>query len=93
MPLQNDSAGRGPWGSGARPGSDFEDLVRQGQDRLKQVMPTGGPRSAIVPAILALTGLPLTSFVPDEVLANFECHMVQVPTWCKSRCSPWTGIV
>ena len=57
MPLQNDSAGRGPWGSGARPGSDFEDLVRQGQDRLKQIMPTGGPPGVIVLAILALAGL------------------------------------
>lgn len=58
MPSQNDSGGRGgPWGSGARPGSDFEDLVRKGQHRLKQIMPTGGPRSAIVLAILALAGL------------------------------------
>jgi Bacterial membrane protein N terminal len=42
MPSQNNNNGRGgPWGSGARPGSNFEDLVRQGQDRLKQIMPSG----------------------------------------------------
>ena len=59
MPLQNDNGGRGggPWGSGAKPGSDLEDLVRQGQDRLKQIMPSGGPRRIIVFAILALIGL------------------------------------
>ena len=38
MPSQNDSGGRGsPRGSAARPRSDFEDLVRQGQDQLKQI--------------------------------------------------------
>jgi modulator of FtsH protease HflK len=58
MPSQNDSGGRGsPWGRAARPHSDFEDLVRQGQNQLKQIMPAGGPRSAIVLAILALAGL------------------------------------
>ena len=58
MPSQNGNGGRGgPWGSGARPGSDIEDLVRQGQDRLKQIMPSGGPRRVIVLAVLALVGL------------------------------------
>ena len=58
MPSQNDNGGRrGPWGGGAKPGSDFEDLVRQGQDRLRQIMPTGSPRSAIVLVILALAAL------------------------------------
>ena len=58
MPSQNDNGGRrGPWGGGAKPGSDLEDMVRQGQDRLRQIMPSGGPRSAIVLAILALAAL------------------------------------
>ena len=58
MPSQNGNGGRrGPWGSGAKSGSDIEDLVRQGQDRLKQIMPSGGPRRVIVLAILALIGL------------------------------------
>jgi hypothetical protein len=39
MPLRNDNGGRGggPWASGAKPGSDLEDLVRHGQDRLKRL--------------------------------------------------------
>ena len=47
MPSQNDNGDRrGPWGGGAEPGSDLEDLVRQGQDRVKQIMPSGGLRLA-----------------------------------------------
>lgn len=58
MSSQNDSGGRGgPWGSGARPGSDFQDLVQEGQDRLKQIMPSGGPGRAIVFAFLGLVVL------------------------------------
>ncbi len=58
MPSQNGNGSQGsPWGSGAKPGSGFEDLVRQGQDRLKQIIPSGGPRGAIVVAVLALVGL------------------------------------
>src|SRR6478609_1003169 len=58
MPSQNDNGGRsGPWGGGAKPGSDLGDLVRQGQDRVQQIMPSGGLRPAIVLAIIALLGL------------------------------------
>ena len=40
MPSQNGKGGRGgPWESGVKPDPDIEDLVRQGQDRLKQIMP------------------------------------------------------
>ena len=42
MPSQKGNGGRGgPRVSGATPGSDIEDLIRQGQDLLKQVMPSG----------------------------------------------------
>ena len=35
MPSQNGNGGRGGrWGSGAKPDSDIENLVRQGQERL-----------------------------------------------------------
>lgn len=37
--------GRGPWGQGPRGGSqppDIEDLIRKGQDRLRQIFPPGG---------------------------------------------------
>ena len=50
MQSQNGNGGPGgPWGGGRKPGSDIEDLVRQGQDRLRQILPTGGLRLAIIP--------------------------------------------
>jgi modulator of FtsH protease HflK len=86
MPPQNNNGGRGgPWGSGARPSSDFEDLVRQGQDRLKQVLPTGGPRSTIFFAIIALVGLGAwTAYytVPSDsvaVVQRFGKFLTDVP--------------
>ena len=86
MPSQNDNGGRrGPWGGGAKPGSDFEDLVRQGQDRLRQIMPTGGPRSAIVLVILALAALVAwTTYytVPSDsvaVVQRFGKYLKDVP--------------
>ena len=73
MPSQNDNGGRrGPWGGGAKPGSDLEDLVRQGQDRVKQIMPSGGLRPAIILAVIALVGLGAwTAYytVPSESVA------------------------
>ena len=36
---------------------DSEELVRQGQDRLKQIMPSGSPRGIIILAVLVLAGL------------------------------------
>jgi membrane protease subunit HflK len=56
MPNQTDDGGRtGPWGSGARQSADFEDMVRQGQDRLKRMFPgAGGPRTIVTIALLAL---------------------------------------
>ena len=58
MPSQNDNGGRrGPWGGGAKPGSDLGDLVRQGQDRVQQILPSGGLRPAIVLAVIAVVGL------------------------------------
>jgi modulator of FtsH protease HflK len=86
MPSQNDNGGRrGPWSGGAKPGSDFEDLVRQGQDRLGQIMPTGGPRSAIVLVILALAALVAwTTYytVPSDsvaVVQRFGKYLKDVP--------------
>jgi membrane protease subunit HflK len=86
MPSQNDDGGRrGPWGGGARPGSDLEDLIGQGQARLKQIMPTGSPRSAIVLAVLALVGLGAwTAYytVPSDsvaVVQRFGKYLKEVP--------------
>src|SRR6516162_8288971 len=84
--MQNGNGGRGgPRGSGAKPGSDLEDLIGQGQDRLKQIMPTGSPRSAIVLAILALVGLGAwTAYytVPSDsvaVVQRFGKYLKEVP--------------
>jgi len=58
MPSQNSNGG---WGGPARGGAtppDLEDLIRQGQGRLKRILPGGsGGRGAIALAILVLAGL------------------------------------
>jgi membrane protease subunit HflK len=73
MSSQNGNGGRrGPWGSGDKPGPDIEDLVRQGQDRLKQILPGGGRRGVIILVILVLLGLGAwTSYytVPSDSVA------------------------
>ena len=43
----------GSTGRGAGPGSELEQLIGQGQERLKQIMPGGGSRSVIIAAIVA----------------------------------------
>jgi len=86
MPSQNGNGGRsGPWGSGATPSSDLADPVRQGQDRLKQVPPRGGPRGVIALAVLALAGLGAwTAYytVPSDsvaVVQRFGKYLKDVP--------------
>jgi membrane protease subunit HflK len=86
MPSQKGNNGRGgPWGSGATPGSNFEDLIRQWQDRLKQIMPSGGSRGVIVLAVLALVALGAwTAYytVPSDsvaVVQRFGKYLKDVP--------------
>ncbi len=86
MPSQNGDGGqRGHWGGGASPGFDMEDLVKQGQDRLKQIMPGGGPRRVIIVAVLALLGLGAWSAyytVPSDsvaVVQRFGKYLKDVP--------------
>jgi modulator of FtsH protease HflK len=86
MSSQNNGGGRGgPWGSGARPGSDLEDLIRRGQDRVKRIMPTGSPRSVIVLAILVVVGVGAwTAYytVPSDsvaVVQRFGKYLKDVP--------------
>ena len=82
MPSNNQGGGpwgsgpKGPWGSGSRPpGSsppDLEDLLRRGQDKLRNVLPGGGLGGAGVLAItLIAIALWLASGVfqvaPDEL--------------------------
>jgi membrane protease subunit HflK len=54
MPWQSSNGPSGGRGSNGANPPDLEGLVRQGQDRLKQLLPGGGPRGAIVLTILAL---------------------------------------
>ena len=86
MTSQNVNGPRGsPWGSGTKPGSDIEDLIRQGQDVLKQLLPTGGPRGVIVLAVLVLAGLGAwTAYytVPSDsvaVVQRFGKYLKEVP--------------
>ncbi|MDH3228467.1 MAG: FtsH protease activity modulator HflK [Alphaproteobacteria bacterium] len=86
MPSQNGNGGpRGPWGRPDKPGADIENLVRQGQDRLKQIMPGGGRRGVIILVILVLIGLGAwTSYytVPSDsvaVVQRFGKYLKDVP--------------
>jgi len=86
MSSQNGNGGQdGPWGTRANPRSDMGDLVRQGQDRLKQSMQSGGPRGVILFAVLALAGLAAwTAYytVPSDsvaVVQRFGKYLKEVP--------------
>src|SRR5258705_7021162 len=86
MQSQNGNGDRGgPWGSGPKPGSDIEDLVRQGQDRLKQILPSDGLRPAILLVGLALVGFGIwTAYytVPSDsvaVVQRFGRYLNDVP--------------
>jgi len=86
MSSPNGDGGQGgPRGSGSRPGSEVEDLVRQGQDLLKQVVPGGGPSGFLVFAVLAVALLGAwTSYytVPSDsvaVVQRFGKYLEQVP--------------
>jgi modulator of FtsH protease HflK len=85
MSSQNDNNRGGPWGGRPKPGSDIADLVRQGQDRLKQIMPSGNLRPAIAFAVFALVGLGAwTAYytVPSDsvaVVQRFGKYLKNVP--------------
>ena len=86
MTWQSGGGGRGgPWGGAGKPNPNMEDLIRQGQDRLKQIMPSGGPRGIIVLAVLAVIGLGAwTSYytVPSNsvaVVQRFGKYLAIVP--------------
>ncbi len=74
----------GPWGQGPRPGGpqgsppDLEDIIRRGQDRLKQALPGGGGMSPAVIGLIALGLVALWFFQsiytvqPDEVAVELR---------------------
>lgn len=77
-PWGGGNGGGGPWGQGPRgkpPGSppDLEDIIRRGQDKLKNVIPGGGGTSPIVLGLLAVGIVALWAFKavytvqPDEL--------------------------
>lgn len=75
MPWENKGGGRGPWGQGpsgpGRGGSqppDLEEILRRGQDRLRQALPSGSFGSGgvfIVLGIIALLWLASGIYVVD----------------------------
>ncbi|MBT8072302.1 MAG: FtsH protease activity modulator HflK [Xanthomonadales bacterium] len=87
MVSQNGNSGRGnPWGSGTNPGPpDLSAQVRQGQERLRQIIPGGGSRGVILLALLALAGLGAwTAYytVPSDsvaVVQRFGKYLKDVP--------------
>jgi membrane protease subunit HflK len=86
MPQQNgNNSPFGPRGSGVNPIAELEELLRQGQDRLKKIMQSGGPRGVIIIVILALAGLlAWTSYytVPSDsvaVVQRFGKYLKNVP--------------
>jgi len=91
MARQDDGRRPGnPWGSKGnsgkgKSGTDVEDLVQQGQDRLKRMIPGGSPRGFIILAILILTGLGAwTSYytVPSDSVAVVQrtgAYLKEVP--------------
>ena len=87
MSSQNGNGGpNGPWGGGPNPGAELEDMIRRGQDRLRQILPgSGGPRGIFVIAILALIALGAwTAYytVPSDsvaVVQRFGKYVGEVP--------------
>lgn len=91
MSTQDGSGGRGnPWGGGSnsgggKPDPDVEDVIRQGQERLKSMLPGGSPRGIIIMAIVILAGLGAwTSYytVPSDsvaVVQRFGAYLKEVP--------------
>jgi membrane protease subunit HflK len=87
MQSQNgDSGSGGPWGGGrGRPAPDIEGMLRQGQDRLRQIVPGGSSRNVIILVLLALIAWGTWSAyytVPSDSIAvvqRFGKYLKDVP--------------
>ena len=70
---------------GATPGTDIEKMLRQGQDRINNIVPSGGPRGVFLLAVLALVALGAwTAYytVPSDsvaVVQRFGKYLKEVP--------------
>jgi modulator of FtsH protease HflK len=85
MPWENRSGGRGPWGQGpsgpGRGGSqppDLEEILRRGQDRLRQALPRGSLGSggfliigALIVAVWALSGFYVVDTAEEGIVLRF----------------------
>tara|TARA_R110002072_G_scaffold86608_4_gene195397 strand:+ start:687 stop:1751 length:1065 start_codon:yes stop_codon:yes gene_type:complete len=86
MPSPNDRDDRhGPWGGKTTQDFDVDDAVRRLQERIRQIMPGGGPRGIIFLGIFVLIGLGAwTSYytVPSDsvaVVQRFGKYLNNVP--------------
>mgnify|MGYP003628031860 CR=1 FL=1 len=86
MSTQDGNGGPGnPWGNGPQRNPDIEDLLRQGQDRIKSMIPGGSPRRVVLLVILVLAGVGAwTSYytVPSDsvvVVQRFGAYLKEVP--------------
>jgi membrane protease subunit HflK len=86
MPSTNGNGGSGnPWGANSNTPPDLEDLLRQGQNRLKQLLPKGGLRGVMFLILILLVGLGAwTAYytVPSDsvaVVQRFGKYLKDVP--------------
>jgi membrane protease subunit HflK len=86
MNWQSGSNGRGgPRGIGTRSGSETDDLIRQGKERINEILQTGGPRKMIFFGLIGLVILGAwTAYytVPSDsvaVLQRFGKYLKEVP--------------
>ncbi len=81
----NGGGGGGPWGQGPRGPSgpqgsapDLEDIIRRGQDRLRQALPGGGRSGPLIVGVIALIVLGLWVFQcvytvqPDQIAVELR---------------------
>jgi len=85
MSWQNNGGRAGRPGNRAMPGSELEDMIQQGQERLKQILPGGGSRGRagfIVFILLALAAWSAYYTVPSDsvaVIQRFGKYLKEVP--------------
>jgi modulator of FtsH protease HflK len=88
MPSQGgDGNPGGPWGSRVGPGSDLEELLRQAQERVRRMIPAGGPPGMRMILIVGLLLVALAIWsgvytVPSDsvaVVQRFGKYLKEVP--------------
>jgi len=83
--MRSQNGNGGPWGSGGKSSSDVERLVQQGQDQLRQFLPSGGLRPTLLMiAIAFVVFFVWTAYytVPSDsvaVVQRFGKYLTNVP--------------